>query len=37
MHFTLESGYLRYGEALKSALPNADGSFTLQSRIAFLW
>jgi hypothetical protein len=37
MHFSLETGYLRFGEALKTALPNADGSFTLQSRIAFLW
>ena len=37
MHFSLETGYLRFGDALKTALPNANGSFTLQSRIAFLW
>jgi hypothetical protein len=37
MHFSLETGYLHFGDALKAALPNADGSFTLQSRVAFLW
>ncbi len=37
MHLSLETGYLRFGEALQQALPNANGSFTLQSRIAFLW
>jgi hypothetical protein len=37
MHFSLETGYLHFGGALKSVLPNKDGSFTLQSRIAFLW
>jgi hypothetical protein len=37
MRFSLEAGYLRFGDALKSRLPNADGSFTLQSSIAFVW
>lgn len=37
MQFSLETGYLRFGDALKSVLPNADSSFTLQSRVAFLW
>lgn len=37
MLFSLETGYLRFGKALKSALPNADSSFTLQSRVAFMW
>ncbi len=37
MQFSLETGYLHFGEALNTALPNADGSFTLQSSIAFLW
>lgn len=37
MHFSLETGYLMYGDALKFVLPNANGSFTLQSRVAFLW
>jgi hypothetical protein len=37
MAFSLETGYLHYGGALKSVLPNADGSFTLQTRLAFVW
>lgn len=37
MHLSVESGYLFYGSALKTALPNADGSFSLQSRLAFVW
>ncbi|HUH01975.1 MAG TPA: hypothetical protein VML75_08250, partial [Kofleriaceae bacterium] len=37
MSFSLETGYLRYGDALKARLPNADGSFTLQTRVAFMW
>lgn len=37
MHLSIETGYLHFGEALQQALPNANGSFTLQSRIAFLW
>ncbi|MEZ4365887.1 MAG: hypothetical protein R2939_06320 [Kofleriaceae bacterium] len=37
MRFALETGYLRFGKALKSQLTNADGSFTLQSSIAFVW
>jgi hypothetical protein len=37
MRFTLETGYLRFGKALKSVLPNADSSFTLQSSVAFVW
>jgi hypothetical protein len=37
MDFSLETGYLRFGSALKSAYPNASSSFTLQTRIAFIW
>jgi len=37
MHFSLEAGYLRYGDALKAHLTKADSSFTLQSRVAFMW
>ncbi len=37
MRFTLETGYLRFGPALKNRLSEADGSFTLQSSIAFVW
>jgi hypothetical protein len=37
MHFSLETGYLLYGDALKAKLTRADGSFTIQSRIAFMW
>jgi hypothetical protein len=37
MHFSLESGYLLYGDALKAKLTRANGSFTIQSRIAFMW
>lgn len=37
MNFSLETGFLQYGGALKSALPNASNSFTLQTRLAFIW
>lgn len=37
MQFSLESGYLFYGGFLKNLLPNADGSFSLQTRVAFIW
>jgi len=37
MSFSLESGLLFFGEALKSVYPNADTSFTLQSRLAFVF
>ncbi len=37
MQFSLEAGYLKFGEALKSALPNADNSISVQSRVAFVW
>ncbi len=37
MYFSLESGLLIFGDALKARLPNADTSFTLQSRLAFMW
>jgi hypothetical protein len=37
MDLSIEGGYLWYGAALKSALPNADHSFSLQSRLAFVW
>jgi hypothetical protein len=35
--FSLETGYLKFGEVLEKMFPNADSSFTLQSRIAFIW
>ena len=37
MEFSLETGYLFYGDFLKQILPNADGSFSLQTRLAFIW
>jgi hypothetical protein len=37
MSFSLESGYLQYGGFLKAILPNATSSFTLQTRVAFVW
>jgi len=37
MRFAVETGYLRYGPALKAKLPNADQSFTLQTSLAFVW
>lgn len=37
MDLSIEAGHLWYGDALRSALPNADSSFTLQSRLAFIW
>ena len=37
MIFSLESGMLFFGEALKSVYPNANNSFTLQSRVAFVF
>lgn len=37
VELSIESGYLRYGDALRSVLPNATTSFTLQSRLAFVW
>jgi len=37
MNFSLESGYLRYGGFLKDILPNAESSFSLQTRVAFIW
>ncbi|HVV88811.1 MAG TPA: hypothetical protein VHE35_37465 [Kofleriaceae bacterium] len=37
MRFSVETGYLRYGKALKTQLPEANGSFTLQTSIAFVW
>ena len=37
MHFTLETGYLRYGSALRSVYPNANSSFSLQSSLAFVF
>jgi hypothetical protein len=37
VELSVESGYLWYGEALRPALPNATSSFTLQSRLAFVW
>ena len=37
VELSIESGYLWYGDALRAAQPNAKGSFTLQSRLAFVW
>ena len=37
MRFALETGYLRFGSALKRVLPNASGSFTLQTSLSFVW
>lgn len=37
MDLSIEGGYLWYGAALESALPNADHSISLQSRLAFVW
>ena len=37
MTFSLETGYLFYGDALKEYLTNANGSFSLQTRVAFVW
>jgi hypothetical protein len=37
VELSIEAGCLWYGDALRSALPNASSSFTLQSRAAFVW
>lgn len=37
MRLGLETAYLRFGEALKSQLPNADSSYTVQTSFMFLW
>ncbi|MCA9680463.1 MAG: hypothetical protein H6708_29780 [Kofleriaceae bacterium] len=37
MEFSLETGYLAYGAALKRVLTEADSSFSLQTRLAFVW
>jgi hypothetical protein len=37
MRVALEAGYLIFGDALKKQLTNADGSFTFQSSISFVW
>lgn len=37
MRFALETGYLRFGGALKHQLTEASGSFTLQTSLAFVW
>jgi hypothetical protein len=37
MRFALETGYLRFGKALKSQLTNANGSFSLQTHLSFVW
>jgi hypothetical protein len=37
MQFSLETGYLFYGGFLRNLLPNAKGSFSLQTRVAFVW
>jgi hypothetical protein len=37
MRLSVEGGYLRFGEALRSVFPNAKSSFSLQSRLAFVF
>jgi hypothetical protein len=37
MNFSLETGYLYMGDALKARLSNADYAFSLQTRVAFIW
>jgi hypothetical protein len=37
MRFSLEAGYLMFGDALKHQLTEADSSFSLQSSISFVW
>lgn len=37
MSVSVEAGYLRFGDALKTVFPLADQSFTIQTRVAFLW
>ena len=37
MRVALEAGYLIFGDALKKQLTEADGSFTFQSSISFVW
>lgn len=37
MRLALEAGYLMFGDALKHQLTEADGSFSLQSSISFVW
>jgi len=37
MELSVEGGWLWYGDALESALPNANHSFSLQSRLAFIF
>ncbi len=37
MRVSLEAGYLRFGDALKKQLTEANYSFTFQSSIAFVW
>jgi len=37
MLFAVQGGYLMYGDVLKSRLPNADSSFTIQTKLAFMW
>jgi hypothetical protein len=37
MDLSIEGGWLWYGDALKSALPNADHSFSIQTRLAFIF
>jgi hypothetical protein len=37
MDLSIETGYLRFGSALRAVYPNAEQSFTLQSRLAFIF
>ena len=37
MLFAIQAGYLMYGDVLKSRLINADSSFTIQTKLAFMW
>ena len=34
---SLEAGWLEFGEVLEVLFPNANRSFSVQSRVAFIW
>jgi hypothetical protein len=37
LDLSLELGYLKFGEVLETMYPNANDSFSLQTRMAFVW
>jgi len=37
MLFAIQGGVLFFGDVLKSRLPDADSSYTIQTRLAFVW